>query len=571
MTTPKVLQFHTYFLFPFVIDKEVAYDHHPQYWAENLQWMDGLDAWIAGHGEDDTHSVVRHIGRWQRSPYERFDLDSPAYRDMVFFHPFVRRVFFDTHGIAGLTGDQEALIGCYTIPLDESRPVTLQAVDGRGRSSRVKVREFRLFLLANGVGILSIGVERFGISVQEALWINEMLRKVYPSSGRQRREGRLPIRYSLVIELEDRCQEVSVETFSSGEILGFRPPLLKIIRSLLYFMSYDKQEYEQILDERMIVYTHVALDPEGLPPGYAKSRDMRVLLSHFLYVDRWSPDFRYDPEFLLPQMDRHLYTRWAHEGTYYGFTSYSNITVCFGVCDRGEHQVQEGALIHRMFDTRYYLMAIVALFYRATLLNFAEKIALVSRRLYRDQEAGVISRENAEIADALRAEFLHFTNYWYFEELANKDEEIEHFTMQCQAYRLETLSSVIQMELDNLNASLHQYNQRRSTDAVNRLAMLSMILGAGAVLTGFFGMNFGREFGKFFFEPPATEAWLHYTAIAVVAVLALGSLSFGSYVIFSNWGEYREILKLKRGRGLDRRWYSLSKTDLPPSVEQDEI
>src|SRR5688572_25390732 len=103
--TPNVLHLHTYFLFPFVIDKEVAYEAHPEYWAENQRWIDGLDAWIEGHGSSEKHSVVRNIGRWRRAPYDRFDLESPAYRDMVFFHPFVRRVFFDTQGIAGLTGN----------------------------------------------------------------------------------------------------------------------------------------------------------------------------------------------------------------------------------------------------------------------------------------------------------------------------------------------------------------------------------------------------------------------------------------------------------------------------------
>jgi hypothetical protein len=31
--------------------------------------------------------------------------------------------------------------------------------------------------------------------------------------------------------------------------------------------------------------------------------------------------------------------------------------------------------------------------------------------------------------------------------------------------------------------------------------MRSLIFGAGKVLTGLFGMNFGREFAKAFFEP----------------------------------------------------------------------
>jgi hypothetical protein len=54
----------------------------------------------------------------------------------------------------------------------------------------------------------------------------------------------------------------------------------------------------------------------------------------------------------------------------------------------------------------------------------------------------------------------------------------------------------IEEEIEKLSASLHNYYQFRNTEAVNRLAMLSLILGAGAVITGFFGMNFGGHFEK---------------------------------------------------------------------------
>ncbi|HYZ83628.1 MAG TPA: hypothetical protein VE621_04475, partial [Bryobacteraceae bacterium] len=122
-----------------------------------------------------------------------------------------------------------------------------------------------------------------------------------------------------------------------------------------------------------------------------------------------------------------------------------------------------------------------------------------------------------------------------------------------------------------LNASMQQYNQRRNTEAVNRLAMLSMLLGAGAVFTGFFGMNFGREFAQVFFEP-TNDPWLHYTAIAFVTVFGMGSLTLGAYLLAVNWQDYKEILTLRshrRARG--RRWYSLSKTDLPPMDEEEEV
>jgi len=364
------------------------------------------------------------------------------------------------------------------------------------------------------------------------------------------------------VEENGREESVVEERFENCKLHGFQPPLSKIITSLLYFLNFEKHEYEQLLDERMIVYSYAGIDPASVGPEFAGSAAYEVLLSRFLYVDRDGDRYRYEPEFTREQMKQHVYRRWAHEGTNYGFTSYSNVTLTLGVYDRGEHVVKEGFLIHRMFDTRYYLMAVVALFYRATMLDFAQKTALVSRRLFRDQEAGQLSRGNIESATRLRSEFLHFSNYWYFEELANKDEEIEHFTMQCRAYRIGAMKSEVEQEIEKLNASLHEYHQARSTDAVNRLAMLSMILGAGAVLTGFFGMNFGLDFGRLFFTPEPQNSWLHYLAIAGVTAMAFGALAFGVYIVMSNPADYRDILM---PRGLQtkpkQRWYSLKRSD----------
>lgn len=475
--------------------------------------------------------------------------------------PFVRRIFFDTRDAPDSSAEQEGLIRCYQIPLGGPHKVFLKAEDLRNRRASVQVTDLRLFLYANGMGILSIGVEAWNISVRDALWINETMRKIYPSSARQIREGRGPSRVWLTLEENGREETVVEERFQTGQMVGFQPPLSRIVTSLLYFLDYEKQEYEQLLDERMIAYSYAAIDPSGVPQDFAQSEAYEVLLSRFLYVDRDGPSYRYEPEFTREQMKEHVYRRWAHEGTYYGFTSYSNLSITLGVVDRGEHVVKEGFLIHRMFDTRYYLMAVVALFYRATLLDFAQKTALVSRRLYRDQESGAISRENIEIANAMRAEFLHFSNYWYFEELANKDEEIEHFTMQCRAYRIGAMKSEVEQEIEKLNASLHEYHQNRSTEAVNRLAMLSMILGLGAVVTGFFGMNFSGVFSQTFFEPGPGAVAIHYLAIGIVTLLALGALAFGGYLVAANPADYRDILMPTRRKPRRRhKWFSLKKS-----------
>lgn len=558
---PSVGHLHTYFLFPFSIDREEVLSRHAGVW-NNRSWIDGLDEWIARH--DAGSAVSSTLGPWRRTSLSRFDADSRAYQDMVFFHPFVRRIYFDTGATS--QGEQESLLRRYGIPLPPDSRVRLEAEDARGRSASVDVTDLTLFLFANGIGILSIGIEANGITAQRALWINEMMRKIYPSSGRQRREGRVPSRSRLLLEHDGKVSVVTEETFQACHLRAFQPPISRVLRDLLYFAGYAEQEYEPVLDERMIVYSYLAVDPRSVHGSWRQSEEYEHLLSRALYVDQGTQGFRYDPGFTRELMNRHVYRRWAHEGTYYGFTSYSNITMVMGESDRADHLLREGFVIHRMFDSRYYLMMIVALFYRATLLDFAERVALVSRRLYRDFENRRLSPETLEMTDSLRSEFLNFANYWHFEELANKDEESEHFSMQNAAFRIGPMMGETEREIDRMHQVLSEYYQSRSTQAVNRLAMLSMILGAGAVLTGFFGMNFGRAFGNIFFDPPDDRKWIHYAAILGVSAFSLGAVTFVVFLVLANWSDYRDVLiPRKRGAPLE----SLRRVSEAETVELD--
>lgn len=189
-------------------------------------------------------------------------------------------------------------------------------------------------------------------------------------------------------------------------------------------------------------------------------------------------------------------------------------------------------------------MTLIALFYRASLLDFSERTAMVSRRLYQDQQNGRISAENIRLAVALRNEFLHFANYWYFEELTNKTEESEHFARLAAAYRLDPMKAESDREIDKLNEATGEYLQHRNTEAVNRLALLSTILGAGAVMTGYFGMNFARNFGRLFFEPGQQDTqMLHHAGILLATTVATGALLLCMYLLASNWSDYRRSLR----------------------------
>ena len=150
---------------------------------------------------------------------------------------------------------------------------------------------------------------------------------------------------------------------------------------------------------------------------------------------------------------------------------------------------------------------------------------------------------NIERTNRLRYEFLVFSNYWHFDELANKDEESEHFRMLSTVGDITSMKIEVEREIDKLNSSLHEYYAARNTQAVNRLAFVSTILGAGAVVTGFFGMNFSYLFEKVFFQPTEETRWIYWVAIVSVVVFCLFALGITLYLFARNWKDYRSVLR----------------------------
>jgi hypothetical protein len=91
------------------------------------------------------------------------------------------------------------------------------------------------------------------------------------------------------------------------------------------------------------------------------------------------------------------------------------------------------------------------------------------------------------------------------------------------------------------------------------------------VLTGFFGMNFGREFSQWIFEGHGEFPIAHWVAIGLVTLFSTGAVGFGLFLIFRNWEDYRGILLPHLGRkDGEWQWYSLRKADLREEEREEE-
>jgi hypothetical protein len=75
-----------------------------------------------------------------------------------------------------------------------------------------------------------------------------------------------------------------------------------------------------------------------------------------------------------------------------------------------------------MFQTKNHLIAIIVLFYRVTLLNFAKEAAAVSRELFPVFSGQMVRLTHMQYATRVIADYSYFHNCWLFSEITTKDE-----------------------------------------------------------------------------------------------------------------------------------------------------
>lgn len=531
VTAPPILEcLQTYFLFPFALDKEAIQEDHPAAWPAKTRWVDGLDSWITGESRHRNAHGASPLPPWKRASYSRFDVQSPAYADLLFFHGVVRHVFFDT-SLGRHADTQENQLRCYTIDIPAGDRLWLEGKDALGRGARTEVTDLRLFLSVQGTGVLSLGVDAGSLDAREALWINRRLRKLYPVDADGIREGRTPSWLALRLERGGETVTVAEEHFAQPAMIGFYPPLAATVKSLLYFADYAQEEYEPVLDENMLVYSYAEM-AAGSPGTPAPDGAVRSFL-HLGHKQAEPACFASGNDTVLLGITSHNCSVLRLRGP----ADPGSVTTPFPLLARDDMDYR------KTFHTRYYLMMVIALFYRAALLDFSERTALVSRSLLQDQQGGRLTSTSINMVNDLRTEFLNFCGYWHFDELSCKQTDNDLFRRLCAEYKVDAMKGTLAQDLNAMGEFVFTFYQLRNTEAVNRLAMLSLIFGGGAVLTGFFGMNFGREFGALIFEGKGASGLLHYGLVALVSSLVVGSIGLGAFVLLRNWRDYLALLK----------------------------
>ena len=231
----EVLHLHTYFLFPIAIDQDAVMDEHPEIWRGSSSGLRSSTCWFPATWCLDMNRRPRSWADGIAAP-SSVDLECAYLPGHDVFSPIcTARVF----RYRDANAEHEALTHRYVIHPPAGTRLCYEAEDDGGSAARVEVTDLRLLMFANGVGILTMGVEARELSYAQALWINEMMRKIYPSSSHQIQTGRIPNRLALALETgaerytvaEERLEKrARVEVSSSALEHCAQPAVLRQLR-----------------------------------------------------------------------------------------------------------------------------------------------------------------------------------------------------------------------------------------------------------------------------------------------------------------------------------------------------
>lgn len=277
------------------------------------------------------------------------------------------------------------------------------------------------------------------------LHFTHQARLIYASFYEQAAEGKLP-----KLLLKTSKTELHFNDKFDAKT-GERTPVLS--RILVHLLQYFFKTTEQALTERLQflpddrMFVSVAYGLSGLTPTQQASRaDLERLFSLALFVDRQEDTYEaaggyaYDAEFMQALMKEQTLRRWATINSYSGYGSYANVYMGFGYFFN--HVI---APSHVPFI--YERMTLLGLLYQLTLRHYNRRISYATHALSEHKETKPF-RE-------LRAQFILFTNNYWFREVSSQTQGIEIFERQIQGLGLEKEYALIKDEMERADEFAH--------------------------------------------------------------------------------------------------------------------
>ena len=491
---------------------------------------------------------INNTGRWQK---ERFDINKPeCYQEYIYFHPYVRDILFQRKNNTSSDCkknnkiDKLPPIAYYEFKSQKNGFVggnlKIEYKSGADNNASVETISYPVTHLAiheffNDIAIMAIqvtqeagedirkkffwkqciAIEEFRqnrLTCRDALKFNELARKIYLSFPEQFKEGKIPL--SVKIELRSKKNSngyTKAHTFSEDKFRyqEINPVKSEIIDDLVSeFLGYDDpvdKSFHGLLDDRMVVFTFLCFAGELKSKCKDTIDEHEALFSRIMYVDQAGEGYKYKKEFIRAKMKDLVYRRWSEDGSLYGYTRYSSAYTGFGN-DFIENVFQD-------FNSMYFQLALISLYYRSSLIDFSDEVGQTTQKLVNKKDQAIYR----ELFLRLKADFMQFSNLYWFQEVTNQDQGIEIFELYKKSFEFKTMYKQIKDEIDRGDEYLNILQQNKLNDFTTNFSIYGVVLAGLAILVGFFGINF-----KFF---GLENAWglLWYVLSILFLIYALKS------------------------------------------------
>lgn len=430
------------------------------------------------------------------------------YSQWHYFHPYVRSMIFSkplqTHREEG--SPKESIV--YLTRKDfDSLQVDYFDKEGILKSIRTDVMSIDVHLFDNQIGILSITTERARnqpYTFDDFLKFNDIARRVYPPHLREdsggsnteyaKRQSRLLP--NAVILSSSSGKRVS-ECFNAIELPRGFDYLSNVIQSLLLNLQpaphlqervAGKSYFQSFTDDRMFVVSYC-------PDAKLAAKLSRVCCGEFgyersdewyrfLYVDGGGPGIAND--LMKKQLIRsNTYARWAQYGSLYGLTRYSLVLLCDGGID----------YLYDHMKGIYYQMALVVLFQRCMLLKFSQDVKELTHFFPRGSENLDIDKFR-EKASKLQADFIEFTNKYWYTEVTPQEQGVEMYKQWMQLLDHEYLYGKVRSEINEMASYIRTEIEHKTSRQLAIITAVGLPISAAVMMGTIWLVLYGEEIHK---------------------------------------------------------------------------
>jgi len=526
----KIVSQHT-FLFPFTVRSDKDFE---DFW-ENLE---------------------KKNDKWERLPFSFKEDANLRYNEWVYFYDYVRKSLFDTEPEKN-SEKENPFVKYFTIKRDiikNSHIVYhLASTDKNGKCKKdwkifdLTINNISLFLFRTNVGVLSIELlnykqkdgfipnsdlnqsDNWYEEFKDILLINDFGRRIYPQfigkvNGNNNDDNDCSkgtgvtkntfLADKIEFYLGTGAQEV--EEFKTEDYLNEK------IKSGMRFPKYFnlllgdlKDKIVPLIDDRM--YTVCWYGNNVLSKDLTQKtpeEEYKFLTSEdwykYVYID--GKDIGVANKKMMKALNRvATYDRWADYGTLFGITRYSLVALT------DESYFSYNTLREHMRGV-YYLMAVLLLAQRASIVHFFDKVTEISQVL--DKEP--LSSESLNKVTSLFASLIEFESRLHFAEVTPQEQGIEMYKKAYNIMGIDELSDDLKYEVEKLHNFIDLQNNKENSKRLTRIQKVVSSFSILGVSIAIIESNLFDFLMDFIVRNTTLKVDIKFILLIIIILLAFG-------------------------------------------------